>query len=145
VHRRVVVEPGDRAEQVGLGGIRRQVRVRRDEPQLTGLLLLDPDVPGAGVVVADQDGGQRRLDAALAQGVRAAGHVGQHGLGDGPAGKIKSGVGTGGSRHADLPVGTQADGPHDMLPDGARHPRCRQSREATKPTRCLSRRRQGSS
>ena len=109
--------------------------MRRDEPQLSGLLLLDPDVAGAGVVVADQDGGQRRLDAALTQGVRAAGDVGQHGLGDGRAGQIKSSVGTVGSRHANLRVGTQADGPHDALPDGARHPRCRQSHEATNPTR----------
>jgi hypothetical protein len=116
VHRRVVVELGDRGVQVGLGGVGRQVRVRRHESQLGGLLLLDPDVPGAGVVVADQDGGQGRLNAALAQGVGAAGHIGQHGPGDGRAGKVKSGVGTGGSRHAGTPRGHPGGRPPRRAP-----------------------------
>ncbi len=87
VHVPVVVEAGDHLEQVGLRDVATQVLVRGLEAELGGLLLLDPDVPGAGVVVADQDGGEAGLDAAGLQLGDPVADVGQDGLGDGRAGQ----------------------------------------------------------
>ena len=92
MHGLVGVELGDHPEQVVLGGVGRQVPVRRGEAQLGGLPLLDPDVAGAGVVVADQDGGEAGLHAALARAGGAGGDVGQDGLGHGCAGQQAGGA-----------------------------------------------------
>ncbi len=67
VHGPVGRERRDRLDQLLLRRVVGQVHVRRVEAQLGGPALLEPDVAGAGVVVADQDGGEARHDAVLAE------------------------------------------------------------------------------
>jgi hypothetical protein len=74
--------PGGSDVQVGLGGAGGQVRVRRIEAELGGLTLLVTDISGAGVIVADEDRGQRRADALSGEYGGAGGYVVQYALGD---------------------------------------------------------------
>jgi hypothetical protein len=93
VHPLVGVESGDHVEQVVLGGVGGLLPMRGVETQFGGLSLFDADVTGAGVVVADQVGGEAGRDAAVAECGDSPGHVVEHGLGHGCTGQQSRGRG----------------------------------------------------
>ena len=64
MHAGLRVELGDERQHLSLGGSRRQLVIEVREADRTGVLLdLSPVELGAGVI-ADEDGGHARLDAA---------------------------------------------------------------------------------
>jgi hypothetical protein len=66
--------------------------MRRGESEGLGLTLLHADVAGAGVIVANQNGGKARRDAASFELGSTLGDVSEYGLGDGTAGEQARGV-----------------------------------------------------
>jgi hypothetical protein len=93
MHRIVGAELGDHPLELGLAGVGRQVRVRRHEAQVGRLPLLDPDVAGTGVIVTDQDGGERGRHALVLEDAYPVGDLAQDAFGDRAAGQKTRGHG----------------------------------------------------
>ena len=104
----VVVERPDRGDDVGLGGRLGQMHVWGAKAELGRLLLLHPDVAGAGGVVADQDGAKPGLVTSLDQRLYPRLQVCENGCGD--RGALKNPRGHVGQCFMSLSSAAGADG-----------------------------------
>ena len=85
VDRRVVVEPGDHVEQLGLGRLGGQFELDRVHPDLLAHAVLRADVGTRRWVVADEHHRQARGMATGLEGFDLRAALGQHGFRDGRA------------------------------------------------------------